>query len=197
VQRLSRSRRRMRYPEGLSRSRRRIRCPEATPSRPRAPTVPTRGLASLRQRFVDRGGDQFACVGNHIATKVGHPTRVCADAWAESGGRRGIHSQQSPAETGVRFTHQAPAIAFDATQRSGSSANEEGRGGRGRATAAPWSDTQASFPFEAAGPGCCECPTGELRRQQGQAPARERETAGAREAAQLQKTRCQSALSGN
>jgi hypothetical protein len=139
--------------------------PKSPPSRPRAPTVPTRGLASLRQRFVDRGGDQFACVGNHIATKVELPMRVCADAWAESGGRRGIHSQQSPAETGVRFTHQAPAIAFDATQRSGSSANEEGRGGRGRATAAPWSDTQASFPFEAAGPGCCECPTGELRRQ--------------------------------
>jgi len=181
----------------LSRSRRRIRYPEATPSRPRAPTVPTRGLASLRQRFVDRGGDQFACVGNHIATKVGHPTRVCADAWAESGGRRGIHSQQSPAEQASASLTMLPRSPLTQPNDRAAQRMRRGRGGRGRATAAPWSDTQASFPFEAAGPGCCECPTGELRRQQGQAPARERETAGAREAAQLQKTRCQSALSGN
>jgi hypothetical protein len=99
----------------------------------------------------------------------------CNQSWASHAGLRGRlggvrrperHPQPAvPGRTGVRFTHHAPAIAFDATQRSGSSANEEGRGGRGRATAAPWSDTQASFPFEAAGPGCRECPTGEVRRQ--------------------------------
>jgi hypothetical protein len=121
--------------------------------------------------------------------------RVCADAWAESVGRRGSQPTFPGQTPGARFPHHAPAIALKQA-RPADSSSENGGGAAGTVgTAAPWGRPRREACPRSRRPGCCEFPTGELRRQWIGTREKRKDRRGQGSRNRLK--RCQSALSGN